>query len=99
MGHSNFARVDTAALITVADRFDDAAASLERAARSRLTFDGAYAGLAHTGQGDEVRRRLEGLLVDLQGWARASAEIGVALRVGARRYLEADDAAATGLGS
>lgn len=98
MGHSTTANIDTAALITVADRFDDVAMLLERAGRSRLGFDGANAGTVHTAGGDAVRRCTEQLLVDIQSWARAAAEIGVALRSGARRYRDADEAAAGGLG-
>ena len=96
MGHST-ASIDTSALITVADRFDDVALLLERAGRSRLGFDGAHAGSAHTAGGDAVRRSAEQLLVDVQNWARAAAEIGVALRSGARRYRDSDEAAAGGL--
>lgn len=98
MGHSTTANIDTAVLITVADRFDGVATLLERAGRSRLGFSGAHAGSAHTAGGDAVRRCMEQLLVDIQGWARAAAEIGVALRSGARRYRDADEAAAGGLG-
>jgi hypothetical protein len=98
MGELHAARADTAALATIANTFDDAADLIGRAARTRLVFDGASAGRAHTGAGGEVRRALEALLADLDLWARAAAEIAVALRTGADRYRGADTSAAAGIG-
>ncbi len=81
-----------------AEQFDTAADLISRAARARLAFDGASAGRAHTGDGDELRRALDGLLADLNVWARAAAEIAMALRADARRYRTADQTAAARIG-
>jgi hypothetical protein len=97
MGNTHTANVDVAALGTIADRFDDAAVLIERAARGRLGFDGASAGRAHAGHGDQWCRIVETVLTDLSVWARAAAEVGTTLRVGARRYRDADQAAAGGI--
>lgn len=97
MGNTQTARVDVAALDTIAHRFDDAVVLTERAARGRLGFDGASAGRAHAGHGDQWRRAVEAVLTDLTAWGRAAAEIGTTLRVGARRYRDADQAAADGM--
>ena len=98
MGNTHTARVDVAALDAVADRFDDAAGLIEQAARHRLTFDGATAGRAHTADGERLRSALDATLSDLTMWARATAEIATALRLGARRYRDADRSAAAGIG-
>lgn len=97
MGNTHTARVDVVALDVIAARFDDAVVLTERAVRGRLGFDGACAGRAHAGHGDEWRRIVEVVFTDLAGWARASAEVGTALRVGARRYRDADQVAASGI--
>lgn len=97
MGNAHTARVDVAALDTIAGRYDDAVVLIERAARGRLGFDGASAGRAHADNGDQWRRTLEAVSTDLTVWARAAGEIGTALRVGARRYRDADQVAAGGI--
>lgn len=97
MGTPHTARADIAAFDTIADRFDIAATLVEGAARSRLLFDGASAGRAHPVHGDQLRRNLDAVLVDLNAWARAGAEIAAALRVGGRRYRDADQMAADGI--
>lgn len=98
MGELHAARADTAALTAIANTVDDAADLIGQAARTRLVFGGASAGRAHTHGGDEVRRAWEALLADLDMWARAAAEIAVALRAGADRYRSADASAAAGIG-
>ena len=94
MGDPHAARVDAAAVHTIAGQFDEAADLIERAARTRLAFDGATAGRAHAAHGDELRRSIEALFADLSLWSRAAAEIAAALRAGADRYLGADHTAA-----
>ncbi|MDF2823174.1 MAG: hypothetical protein K0R68_582 [Mycobacterium sp.] len=98
MGNTHTTRVDVGALETVADRFDEAAGLIGQAAARRMTFDGADAGRAHAVWGDQLRLALDSVYADLTGWARASAEIAAALRVGARRYRDADQSAARGIG-
>jgi Excreted virulence factor EspC, type VII ESX diderm len=98
MGNPHVARVDTDALASIARDFDETADLIERAARTRLVFDGATAGRAYTAHGDELRRSLEMLIADLSLWSRAAAEIAAALRIGADRYRDADFAAAAGVG-
>ena len=98
MGEPQTAHVDTAAVQNAADHFDTAADLIERAGRTRLQFDGASAGCAHTAHGDELRRALEELLADVHLWARAAAEVAVALRAAANRYRGADVTAAAGIG-
>ncbi|MGB3483642.1 MAG: ESX-1 secretion-associated protein [Mycobacterium sp.] len=94
MGDVYAAGVDVTALVAVSDRLDDVVVLIERAARTRLVFDGAVAGRAHVRQGAELRRAVDALLADLLMWARAAAETGAAVRVGAHRFRDADDAAA-----
>lgn len=98
MGELHAARADIAAITAIANTVDDAADLIGRAARFSLVFGGASAGRAHTHGGDDVRRAFETLLADLDMWARAAAEIAVALRVGSDRYRGADTAAAAGFG-
>ena len=89
---------DVAELRTVADRFDQVAELAEQAARMRLAFDGAGAGRAHAAWGDGLRSVLGELIADLALWSRAAAEIGACLRSGAQRYVDAEHAAAAGIG-
>jgi hypothetical protein len=98
MGEPHTAHVDTDAVHTIADHVDHAAELIGRVGRTRLQFDGASAGRAHTAHGDELRRALEELLADVNLWARAAAEVAVALRTGAERYRSADVSAAAGIG-
>lgn len=91
--------MDLAAVTAVADRFDALAARLDETCRAaRLRFDGVTAGRAHCEAGREVRRAGDALIVDLMSWARADAEIAVALRSGVARYRAGDTDAAAGLG-
>lgn len=98
MGNPHAARVDTETLDSVATHFDDAADLIERAARTRLVFDGATAGRSYTAQGDEIRRSWDMLLADLSLWSRAAAEIAAALQTSADGYREADFSTAAGVG-
>lgn len=98
MGQPSGLHVDAAALYTVADRFDSVARSAACAARTRLRFDGAVAGRAHTGDGEALRRALDLLLSDLRGWARSADEISTGLRCGADGYAQAERIAAERVG-
>jgi uncharacterized protein YukE len=100
MGQQN-AYVDADAVRAVANRFDDAAQLIDAAVRThvaRLAFDGATAGRAYTGHGDAVRLALNRLNGEVAQWARATAEIGAALRASVERYGEADLRAAARIG-
>lgn len=98
MGEPQTTHVDIGALRAVASRFDDAANLISRAGQVRPVFDGTVSGRAHVAEGSEFRRTLDQLLVDVNLWARASAEVAVALRTGADRYRGADVSAAAGIG-
>lgn len=74
----------------VADRFDATADGLSVAARTRLRFDGSSAGRSYVSEGDALHGALDRLAADVAQWSRASAEIAVALRVGADRYSDAE---------
>lgn len=91
------ARVDVSALRTIADHFDTVTELVDRAARTRLAFDGAVAGRTHAAGGDAVRCALSGVVADLGQWSRAATEVAACLRAGAGRYAEADQAAAAGI--
>jgi hypothetical protein len=89
--------VDAAAVHAVANRFDDTAHLIEGAVRShfaRLAFDGTTSGRGYIGQGDALRFALHRLSGELSEWARASAEVAIALRASADRYADADQLAA-----
>jgi hypothetical protein len=93
--------VDTAAVRTVANRFDATGVLIEGAVRThfgRLAFDGATAGRAHIGQGDALRVALHRLVGELGQWARATVEIATALRASVDHYAEADLHAAARVG-
>jgi len=97
MGRTN---VDIAAVRVAAQRFDTAAEILDGALRtqlSRLRFDGAIAGRAHTASGDAVHRALEQLIAEVAQWSRAAGEIAASVRAGADRYVEAELHAAAGI--
>jgi len=91
------ARVDVPALRTIADHFDTVTELVDRAARTRLAFDGAVAGRTHAAGGDAVRCTISAVIADLGQWSRAAREIGACLRAGADRYADADYAAAAGI--
>jgi hypothetical protein len=93
MGESDAARVDVAALLDVARGYDALADTVDAAVRvhlTRLSFDGAVAGRAYTARGDALRNSVEQVADGMRLWARASVEIGSALRASADRYVEAD---------
>jgi excreted virulence factor EspC (type VII ESX diderm) len=93
--HATFARteVDVAAVHRVADQLGAAAELIDGAVGdhvTRLAFNGANAGRAHTVRGDALRVELERLAAQLSQWSRTSVEIAVALRAGADRYADAE---------
>ncbi|MCV7257793.1 type VII secretion target [Mycobacterium shimoidei] len=100
MGQADSAWIDVTAVRTVANRFDDTAEIVSAANRqlARLAFDGATAGRAHVAAGDALRTALSRLTDELTQWARACAEIAVALRSGADRYADADRRGAARIG-
>ncbi|MGV0738641.1 type VII secretion target [Mycobacterium syngnathidarum] len=101
MGDVTAARVDGAALSSVAAGYDAVAADLDSVVRARLrglVFDGASAGRAHVADGDAVRSAVDELTDGLRRWSRASAEVAAVLRSSIDRYAVADSRAAARVG-
>jgi hypothetical protein len=101
MGQPEVARVDVAALHTVAHQYETVADIVEGAVRTHLAglvFDGAVAGRMHVARGDALRAAVDHVVYQLRQWSRAVAEIAAALRASADRYAEADAGAARRLG-
>lgn len=95
------ARVDPAALIDVAGRYDAVADLVDTAVRvhlSALSFDGAVAGRAHGSQGAGLRRAVDDVVASLGDWSRAATRIAAALRDTAARYAETEARAAQRVG-
>jgi uncharacterized protein YukE len=93
MGQPDTTRVDVAALLGIADRYDSAAETIDsvfRSRLSRLTFDGASAGRAHTADGDALHIALAEVADQLRQWSRAATEIAAAVRASAARYADSD---------
>ena len=93
--HAAFDRtgVDVAAVHRVADQLGAAAELIDGAVGdhlTRLAFNGASAGRAHTVRGDALRVELERLAAQLAQWSRTSVEIAAALRTAADRYADAE---------
>jgi Excreted virulence factor EspC, type VII ESX diderm len=85
--------VDVAAVYAVADQLNATVEMIDDAVAKHLTwlvFNGARAGRAHTARGNALRTALERLAAESSRWARATTEIGAALRAGADRYADAD---------
>lgn len=97
MGLSETARVDVAALLEAANRYELAAERIDatvRAELSTLTFDGALAGSAYAARGDAVRGAVDEVVERLRQWSRSATAISAALRATAHRYVESDRHAA-----
>lgn len=98
MGVIQPARVDGAALVSIAAHYDAAAELVESAVRGQLSaisFDGAAAGRAYAAHGNALRAAVDDIAVALRGWARTASGIAAELRASAARYAQADiDAAA-----
>ncbi|WP_197374324.1 type VII secretion target [Mycolicibacterium baixiangningiae] len=98
MGAVQAARVDGAALVSMAGRYDAAASIVDAAVRthlSALSFDGSAAGRGYAVHGDALRAAVDDVVAALQGWARSAADVAAALRATAVRYAEADADAAS----
>lgn len=98
MGDVTAARVDAEALLQVARQYGAAAEIIESGTQVRLRFDGATAGRAHTACGDSLRTALDGIIVPLRQWARASGEVAAVLTSTTDRYVVADARAAARVG-
>ncbi len=101
MGEPDAARVDVAAMLGLARRYDVAADIVDTAVRTHLTalkFDGAAAGRVHTARGDALRTAVDQVVDQLRQWSRAATEIASAMRVSAERYADADSRAARRVG-
>jgi uncharacterized protein YukE len=101
MGLIDSARVDVAAVLDAAQRYDTAAGLLESALQRclvSLTFGGAQAGREYTAEGDDVRRAVGGTVAALRAWSRCNHEIASQLRTSAGAYVQVDDSAARRIG-
>lgn len=95
------ARVDVAAVLDAAHRYDTAAGLLDNALQrclSALVFSGARAGREYADSGDEVRRAVENAVNALRTWSRNGHEIASQLRTSAADYVQVDDRAARRIG-
>jgi hypothetical protein len=93
MGERDAARVDVAALLSVAAEYEAIADAVDAIVRTRLAglqFGAAGAGRMHVVRGEAVRIAVDGIADRLREWSRASAEIAATLRNTAVRYDEAD---------
>lgn len=101
MGAVRAARVDGAALVNIAGRYDAAAAIVDTAVRTQLSalvFDGSAAGRAYVAHGDVVRAAVDDVVVALRAWARSASDIAAQLRASAVHYAAADADAAARVG-
>ncbi|CAN7257820.1 type VII secretion target [Mycolicibacterium frederiksbergense] len=101
MGLTDSARMDVAAVLDIAHRFDNAADQVDGAwqrCQAALAFTGARAGREYTDEGAQVRRSVEHTIGALRGWSRRSREIASQLRVSAEDYAQIDDRAARRIG-
>lgn len=101
MGQLDAARVDVAALHSVARQYQTVAEIVDGAVRTHLTvlgFDGASAGRLYVARGDAVRAGVDHVADRLRQWSRACAEIAAVLRASADRYAEADAVSARRVG-
>ncbi|WP_422749359.1 type VII secretion target [Mycobacterium sp. WMMD1722] len=100
MGAVHAIRVDRAALIRIAGRYEAAAELVDSALHTHLNalaFDGAVAGRAYRGHGDALRCAVDGVANSLREWSRSAAEIAATLRHTAEQYADADARAASRL--
>jgi hypothetical protein len=101
MGLIDSARVDVAAVLDAAHRYDLAAGLLDNALQrclSALAFSGARAGREYTDGGDEIRHAVDGAVNALRVWSRSGHEIASELRNCAADYVRVDDRAARRIG-
>lgn len=101
MGLIDSARMDTAAVLDGAHRYDDAADQVDRAfqrCQAALTFTGARAGREYTDVGAEVRRSVDHTIGSLRHWLHSCREIATQLRISAEDYAQIDERAARRIG-
>lgn len=101
MGHIDSARMDTAAILDIAHRYDNAADQVDGAllrCRTALAFTGARAGREYADGGAAVRRCVDNAVDILRDWSRTSREIAAQMRVSAEDYAQIDDRAARRIG-
>jgi uncharacterized protein YukE len=101
MGLIDSARMDAAAVLDIARRYDHAADQVDSAlqrCQTALTFTGARAGREYTDAGGEVRRTVDHTIGALSGWSRSCREIASQLRLSADDYAQIDDRAARRIG-
>ncbi len=101
MGFIDAARMDVAAVLDAAHRYDTAAGMLDTAAQrclSTLTFGGARAGREYGAEGTSVRHTAERAAAALRDWSRNCREVSAQLRASATEYLQVDDRAARRIG-
>jgi len=101
MGLIDSARMDAAAVLDIAHRYDNAADQVDgvlQRCQTALAFTGAHAGREYTDGGAEVRRSVEHTIGALRGWSRSCREIASQLRVSAEDYAQIDDRAARRIG-
>ncbi len=101
MGFIDAARVDVAAVLDAAHRYDTAAGMLDGAVQrcvTALVFGGARAGREYTAEGEDVRRAVDRAVVALRDWSRSCRDVAAQLRVSAAEYEQVDDRAARRIG-
>jgi uncharacterized protein (UPF0264 family) len=101
MGHIDSARVDSAAVVGAAQRYDLAAGLLDGALHGGLSvpaFGGASAGRDYHDSGVALRRDVDVAVGRLRAWSRAGHEISSALRASATGYAQSDAGAARRIG-
>ena len=101
MGTAGAARVDTAAVRSIAQEYQTASSIVDGAVRTHLgdiDIGGATAGRAYVAHGDALRAALFGVATSMRQWSRAASEIATMLRASADRYADADAGAAARVG-
>lgn len=101
MGLIDSARMDAAAVLDIAHRYDNAAEQVDRAlqrCQTTLAFTGAQAGREYADGGAGVRRSVDHAIGALRGWSHNCRQIATQLRVSAEDYGQIDDRAARRIG-
>lgn len=101
MGILFAARMDVAAVLDIAHRYDNAADQVDAALRrcqTMLAFTGAGAGREYADGGAAVRRSVDHTVGALREWSRSSREIASQLRASAGDYAQIDERAAERIG-
>ena len=101
MGLIDSARMDAAAVLDIAHRYDNAAEQVDSAlqrCQTALEFTGSRAGREYTDDGGEVRRCVDHAIDALRGWSHSCREIACQLRISAEDYAQIDERAARRIG-